>query len=86
MAKPGIEPETGHDVYEPSQESHPLDSETTEKDVKDPGSAEPLNDTSSQYYHGRRLAIVVISVLFATFLVALDNVSSHASPKTASVS
>lgn len=49
---------------------------TDEKVVSDPESAEaPLEeDSTHEYYHGMRLAVVVVSLLLGTFLVALDNV------------
>ncbi|EXJ81107.1 hypothetical protein A1O3_07395 [Capronia epimyces CBS 606.96] len=67
MTSPNIPPEQGHDSPEPSQDSNALDADIAEKGV---GDAEP--DTSP-YYHGKRLAIVVVSLLLGTFLIALDN-------------
>jgi hypothetical protein len=83
MANPKLEPENAPGSDEPSQDStSPVPpAEKTAKGLEDLGSAEPLDETPSQYYHGRRLTMVMVSLLLSTFLVALDNVSGRAFTK-----
>ena len=64
------EREKGQHSDELSQDSKPLDMEKAE-DATDVGPVEPL----VEYPHGARLAVIVVSLMLSTFLVALDNVS-----------
>ncbi len=56
-----------------SQTQKPLDTEKPEKDVPDSNS--PIDESMSQYPHGTRLLIIIVSLMLSTFLVALDNAS-----------
>jgi hypothetical protein len=79
MASPDFEPEKGPHSDELSQDSKPLDTEKTEEDAGDVRPVEPLDESTSEYPHGTRLAIIVVSLMLSTFLIALDNVSDCAS-------
>ncbi|KAI1616462.1 major facilitator superfamily domain-containing protein [Exophiala viscosa] len=68
------EAEDGYHNHEPSRDSSPPDAAVKlEKDVEGGVPVETLDESTDQYYHGKRLAIVVLSLMLCTFLVALDN-------------
>lgn len=71
------EPEKGQDDYEPSHSSNLSEIPKPEEKVTLPESSEPLDEAAGQYYRGKRLAIVVVSLMLSTFLVSLDNVSEY---------
>jgi hypothetical protein len=72
MASPDFgEHEKGSHSDELSQDSKPLDTEKAEEDAGHVGPVVPLDE----YPHGARLAVIVVSLMLSTFLVALDNVS-----------
>lgn len=79
MASPDSEHENGSQGDELSLDSKPLDTEKANEDFGDASPAEPLEASASEYPHGSRLAIIVVSLMLSTFLVALDNVSYGAS-------
>ncbi|KAK5204370.1 hypothetical protein LTR41_009841 [Exophiala xenobiotica] len=66
------ESETADTSHEPSHELN-LPAPENEKHNEDLGSGEPAEKTTSHYYHGKRLALIVISLMLSMFLVALDN-------------
>lgn len=78
MGELKAEAEDGSGSYEPSQNSSPPDAVTTdpEKDLKGDDPAESPDESTTEYLHGKRLGIVVLSLMLSTFLVALDNVSN----------
>jgi hypothetical protein len=67
------ESETADTSHEPSHELN-LPAPENEKHNEALGSGEPAEKTTSHYYHGTRLALIVISLMLSMFLVALDNV------------
>jgi hypothetical protein len=71
--------EAEKDSYsEVSQHTKPLHNEKSKEDFEHVESFEHVED----YPHGTRLAIIIVSLMLSTFLVALDNVSiTYASPK-----
>jgi hypothetical protein len=77
MASPDYESERAPETDELSQDSKPLDAEKGEDDVGDISPIDALEDSTEEYPHGARLAIIVISLMLSTFLVALDNVSDY---------
>jgi hypothetical protein len=58
-----------------SQDSKPLETEKTKEPTKDLELVETPSEPTEEYPHGVRLAIIVVSLMLSTFLVALDNVS-----------
>lgn len=81
MASPDFEPEKGPDSDKHSQDSKPLDTEKVEEYAGDVRPVEPLDEPTSGYPHGTRLAIIIGSLMLSTFMIALDNVSDCASTK-----
>ncbi|KIW20704.1 hypothetical protein PV08_01281 [Exophiala spinifera] len=61
--------------YEPTQSSNLSETQKPEDQGTPPESSKPLDkpEAADQYYHGKRLAIVVASLMLGTFLIALDN-------------
>jgi hypothetical protein len=57
------------------QDTKALDKGKIEEDLEDPKPLETLNESTSEYPHGARLVIILVSLMLSTFLVALDNVS-----------
>lgn len=81
MVSSNVELETRPHSDELSQGSKPLDTEKTNEDARDLKPVEPLNESTSEYPHGMRLAIIMVSLMLSVFLVALDNVSDWPSMK-----
>lgn len=74
MASLDSEPGKGQHGEELSNDSNPLDSEKTDVGVG-------ADDSTDDYVHGARLAIIMLALMLGTFLIALDNVSDRASTK-----
>ncbi|KAF2815514.1 MFS general substrate transporter [Mytilinidion resinicola] len=70
MASPDFETEKGAHNDDLSQDLKPLDTEKAEENARP---VEPLDAPTSEYPHGTRLAIIVLSLMLSTFLIALDN-------------
>lgn len=68
-------PAKGQDDYDTPQSSNLSEIQKPEDHVTLPESSGPLDEATGDYYHGKRLAIVVVSLMLSTFLVSLDNVS-----------
>jgi hypothetical protein len=75
MTSSDFELEKGQNSDELSHDSQALGTENEERPAKDPNLVEIPNESESEYPHGIRLAIIVVSLMLSTFLVALDNVS-----------
>lgn len=61
---------------DPERKQHSDESsetEKTEENVQDLGSVETLNDPTTEYPHGMRLVLIMISLMLSIFLVSLDN-------------
>jgi hypothetical protein len=71
MTSSDFEPEK----RQPYQGSIPLDIEKTDDVARDPEVVEPANEPTSEYPHGTRLVIIMVSLMLSTFLAALHNVS-----------
>ncbi|KAJ9633889.1 hypothetical protein H2204_006675 [Knufia peltigerae] len=66
-------PAKGQDDYDTPQSSNLSEIQKPEDHVTLPESSGPLDEATGDYYHGKRLAIVVVSLMLSTFLVSLDN-------------
>jgi hypothetical protein len=76
MATTDFEPEKASHSDTLSQDSKPLDTERPEEDAKDVGPVEAFDENAGEYPHGARLAVIIVSLMLSTFLVALDNVGN----------
>lgn len=76
MARSDLDPEKEIPSDGVSQESKPLDIETKP--------AEPENEATTEYPHGIRLFVIIISLMLAIFILALDNVRTRCNSKTSS--
>ncbi|KAK4941626.1 hypothetical protein LTR10_018503 [Elasticomyces elasticus] len=61
------------DSYSLRGDSSPSESVRLEKDVEGRDPANSPDQPTDEYYHGKRLAVIVFSLMLAIFLVALDN-------------
>lgn len=73
MASSDSESQNGQQSEKLSQGSNPLDTKKTKEIAKELQSVEPINELTSQYPHGIRLAVIVVSLMLSMFLIALDN-------------
>jgi hypothetical protein len=76
MVSSDLDPERKRDADESSEGSKPLDTEKADENVQDLNSVETLNEPpKTEYPHGMRLILIMISLMLSVFLVSLDNVS-----------
>jgi hypothetical protein len=68
----GLDKERHSDTL--SDNSKPLDMEKATEDAPNAAISKVPDGASSEYPHGTRLTIIVISLMLSTFLIALDNV------------
>lgn len=77
MASSDLDPEWKQHADNSSEGSKPMDTEKpADGNVPDLNSVEALNEPpTTEYPHGMRLVLVMISLMLSIFLVSLDNVS-----------
>ncbi|KAF2501646.1 MFS general substrate transporter [Lophium mytilinum] len=73
MASHDFEPEKEKPSDEVSQDSRPLSIEKTDEHARGASPVSPLQEPTSSYPQGTRLAIIVVSLMLSNFLIALDN-------------
>ncbi|KAH8586190.1 major facilitator superfamily domain-containing protein [Bisporella sp. PMI_857] len=73
MVSSDLDPERKGHTDESSEVSKPLDTEKADENVQDLNSVETLNEPKTEYPHGMRLVLIMISLMLSVFLVSLDN-------------
>lgn len=76
MANSDLDPEWKQHADNPLKGSKPMNTEkTADGNVPDLNSVDALNEPpTTEYPHGMRLVLIMISLMFSIFLVSLDNV------------